>query len=158
MNFNSAKLSKLLYVILVAACILLTLLMYKQRHTRKLFKQAAKLTFYNIQPDQVADGKYRGKVYTNFLHVQLDVTVLDHKITKIDIIENEGAYGKKIDPLLDEIIAQNNSVVPAVKGEELASIVFISCVDDALFKGITEERKAELTAKAQEVQNARVQN
>ena len=83
---------------------------------------------------------------------------MDHKITKIDIIENEGAYGKKIDPLLDEIIAQNNSVVPAVKGEELASIVFISCVDDALFKGITEERKAELTAKAQEVQNARVQN
>ena len=146
MNFNSSKFSKLFNVILIVVCILLTFLMYRQRRTRKHFKQAAQLAFYNIQPDQIADGKFRGKVYTNFLHVQLDVTVQDHKITKIDIIENEGAYGQKIAPLLDEIIAQNNSVVPAVKGEELASIVFIACVDNALFQGLSEEE-----------QNARVQ-
>ena len=130
-NFDS----KIIRTILIVICVVLTFIMYMQRRTRNYYKQAAKLPFYNVQPEQVEDGTYRGKIYTNFLHVQLDVTVTDHKLTKIDIIENEGAYGKKVAPILDEMIAQNSSVVQAVQGEELASIVFVACVDDALRKG-----------------------
>lgn len=128
--------SKLTRTILIVICIILSLIMYSQRRTRNHFKQAAKLPFYNIQVEDVLDGTYRGKVYTSFMHVQLDVTVLDHKLTRIDIIENEGAYGKKVAPILDEMIAQNTSVVPAIKKEELASIVFVACVDNALRKGV----------------------
>lgn len=130
-NFDS----KIIRTILIVICVVLTFIMYMQRRTRNYYKQAAKLPFYNVQPEQVEDGTYRGKIYTNFLHVQLDVTVTDHKLTKIEIIENEGAYGKKVAPILDEMIAQNSSVVQAVQGEELASIVFVACVDDALRKG-----------------------
>ena len=130
--------SKPLRIVLIILCVLLSLIIYKQRRTRNYYKEAAKLTFYNIQPADVADGTYRGKAYTSFLHVQLDVTVESGKLTKIEIIENEGTGGKKITPLLDEMIAQNTSVVPALKGDELASIVFIACVDDALHKGISE--------------------
>ncbi len=130
-NFDS----KIIRTILIVICVVLTFIMYMQRRTRNYYKQAAKLPFYNVQPEQVENGTYRGKIYTNFLHVQLDVTVTDHKLTKIEIIENEGAYGKKVAPILDEMIAQNSSVVQAVQGEELASIVFVACVDDALKKG-----------------------
>lgn len=130
-NFDS----KIIRTILIVICVVLTFIMYMQRRTRNYYKQAAKLPFYNVQPEQVEDGTYRGKIYTNFLHVQLDVTVTDHKLTKIEIIENEGAYGKKVAPIIDEMIAQNSSVVQAVQGEELASIVFVACVDDALRKG-----------------------
>ena len=119
--------------------------MYMQRRTRNYYKQAAKLPFYNVQVQSVPDGTYRGKVYTNFMHVQLDVSVADGKLTKIDIIENEGAYGKKVAPILDTMIAQNTSVVTAVKGEELASIVFVACVDDALYQGLTDEQKNKLS-------------
>ena len=135
--------NKLLRIFLIALCVVLTFIMYMQRRTRNNYKQAAKLPFYNIQAKDVPDGTYRGKIYTNFMHVQLDVTVKEHKLTKIDIIENEGAYGKKGAPILDEMIAQNSSVVPAIKGEELASIVFVACVDDALKKGIQEEETDE---------------
>ena len=148
-NFDS----KVIRTILIVICVVLTFIMYMQRRTRNYYKQAAKLPFYNVQPADVEDGTYRGKIYTNFLqlesyftivlliytnflHVQLDVTVTDHKLTKIKIIENEGAYGKKVAPILDEMIAQNSSVVQAVQGEELASIVFVACVDDALRKGV----------------------
>jgi uncharacterized protein with FMN-binding domain len=82
------------------------------------------------------------------MHVQLDVSVADGKLTKIDIIENEGAYGKKVAPILDTMIAQNTSVVTAVKGEELASIVFVACVDDALYQGLTDEQKNKLSEAA----------
>ena len=130
-NFDS----KIIRTILIVICVVLTFVMYMQRRTRNYYRQAAKLPFYNVQPADVEDGTYRGKIYTNFLHVQLDVTVRDHKLTKIEIVENEGAYGKKVAPIIDEMIAQNSSVVQAVQGEELASIVFVACVDDALRKG-----------------------
>ena len=137
--------SKFVRTILIVICVILTLIMYMQRRTRNNYKQAAKLPFYNVQAADVPDGTYRGKVYTNFMHVQLDVSVADGKLSKIEIIENEGAYGKKVAPILDKMIAQNNSVVPAVDGEELASIVFIACVDDALFNGLTDEQKSKLS-------------
>ncbi len=130
--------SKPVRIFLIILCVVLTFVLYMQRRTRNYYKEAAKLPFYNVQPADVADGTYRGKTYTRFLHVQLDVTVESGKLTKIEIIENEGTGGKKITPLLDEMIAQNTSVVPALKGDELASIVFIACVDDALHKGISE--------------------
>lgn len=141
MNFKSLKANKIITAILIVICIFLTLAMYMQRRTRNYYKQAAKLPFYNVQPAEVADGTYRGKVYTQFMHVQLDVSVKAGHLTKIEIIENEGAYGKKVAPILDKMIEQNTSVVPAIKGEELASIVFVACVDDALHQGIADNAK-----------------
>ena len=128
--------SQVFKYILIAACIILTLIMYMQKRTRKYYFEASRLPFYNIQVENVEDGTYRGKVYTSFMHFQIDFTVKDKKLTKIDIIENEGGYGKKVAPILDDMIAQNTSVVHAVKKEELASIVFVACVDDALSKGV----------------------
>ncbi len=136
--------SKTIRTVLIVICVILSFIMYMQKRTKNYYKEAAKLPFYNVQPCDVADGTYHGKTYTRFLHVQLDVTVQSGKLTRIDIVENEGIGGKKITPLLDEMIAQNNSVVTAIKGDELASIVFIACVDDALFQGLPEEKQDEL--------------
>ena len=146
MKIDSGKTNKIITTVLIVICVILTFAMYMQRRTRNYYRQATKLPFYNVQPDQVADGTYRGKIYTQFMHVQLDVSVAGGHLTKIEIIENEGAHGKKVAPILDEMIAQNTSVVTAVKGDELASIVFVACVDDALFKGLPESRQKELKA------------
>jgi len=139
--------SKTLRTVLIVICVILSFIMYMQRRTRNNLKQAAKLPFYNVQPSQVPDGTFHGKVYTKFMHVQLDVSVQDGRLTKIEIVENQGAYGKKVQPLLDEMIAQNNTVVPAIKGDEIGSIVFIACVDDALFNGLPDEEKKQLSEK-----------
>ena len=148
MKQQTGKFSKIITPVLIVLCVILSFMMYMQRRTRNYYKQAAKLAFYNVQPADVSDGTYRGKVYTSFMHVQLDVTVADHKLTDIWIIENEGAYGKRVAPILDDMIAQNTSVVQAVKGEELASIVFVACVDDALFNGLTDEQKSRFSETA----------
>lgn len=139
--------SKTLRTVLIVICVILSFIMYMQRRTRNNLKQAAKLPFYNVQPFQVPDGTFHGKVYTKFMHVQLDVSVQDGRLTKIEIVENQGAYGKKVQPLLDEMIAQNNTVVPAIKGDEIGSIVFIACVDDALFNGLPDDEKKQLSEK-----------
>jgi len=136
--------SKTLKYILIVLCLIMTFSMYMQRRKKNYFKEAARLPFYNIQATDLEDGTYPGKIYTSFIHIQLEVTVKDHKLTNIKIIENEGLGGKQIEPLLAEMIEKNNSVVTALKGDELASIVFIACVDNALFNGLPLQRQKEL--------------
>ena len=105
------------------------------RHKNQM-TEVKNLPFYNVSLADVEDGVYIGKTYTSFLHVQLEVTVKNHSFESINIIENKGSQGIKVKPILDEMIAQNKTIVPAIKGEELASVVFISCVDSAIKQGL----------------------
>ena len=94
-------------------------------------REAASLPFYKIELEQIADGTYSGKTYTSFLHLQLDVKIENHKITDITVIENDGIDGEKARPIIQKMIEQNSVVVPAIKGAELGSLVYISCVSTA---------------------------
>ncbi|MCR4735893.1 MAG: hypothetical protein K5829_12915 [Treponema sp.] len=120
---------------MIALCIVLMFVSYMQHKKRKQLQEAASLPFYGISVDAVNDGTYTGETFTSFMHLQLNVTVADHKITDIQILQNEGSRGQNIAPIAEKIIQENKSVVTAIKGEEIASLVFISCVDDALKKG-----------------------
>ena len=124
---------------MIVLCIILMFASYMQHKKRKQLQEAAALPFYGVSVEDVYDGSYVGETFTSFMHVQLEVTVENHKITNIRVLENEGSRGQKVEPILDRIIAQNKSVVPAEKGEEIASLVFISCIDDALRKGLQNE-------------------
>lgn len=95
-------------------------------------REASSLPFHNVQLEQIADGSYKGKTYTSFLHLQLEVIIENHKIKDINVIENDGIDGEKARPIIQKMIEQNSIVVPAVKGAELGSLVYISCVSTAL--------------------------
>lgn len=95
-------------------------------------KEASSLPFYKIEMSQIEDGTYEGQTQTTFLHLKLNVTVKNHQLKKIDVLENDGIDGETARPILDKMIEQNEIVVPAIKGAELGSLVYISCVSTAL--------------------------
>ena len=70
------------------------------------------------------------------MHVQLSVTVQNHTITDIKIIENKGSYGQKAKQIVQSMLEENKTVVPLIKGDEIGSLVFISCADNALQNGL----------------------
>ena len=100
--------------------------------------EATKLPYHNVSLEQVPDGFYKARTETSFLHVELQVQVESHKIVKIEVIEADGIDAVPAKPVLDKIITENKTAVQAVKGAELGSLVYISCVDKALYDGITE--------------------
>ncbi|MCQ2575624.1 MAG: hypothetical protein MJ162_02700 [Treponema sp.] len=122
-------------LILLFVCVVLTYIMSGQRKTRRYYEEAKNLTYYGISPEQLPDGTYRGTSTTSYLQVVMDVTVENHTLTNIDIIEKKGSKGKKVDSIIDTMIKMNTPVVQAIQKEELASLVYISCVDDALYNG-----------------------
>ena len=131
----TAKLLMYFAVVFVMFCSYLIV-----RHKSQVM-EAKNLPFYNTPLQAVDDGTYYGKTYTKFLHVQLEVTVQDHQLVNIKVLENKGSQGQKVEPIIQEMIKQNKVVVPAIKGEELASLVFISCVDTALHTALPSEIK-----------------
>ena len=96
------------------------------------FREAASLPFHKVELSQIADGQYEGQTYTSFLHLKLKVTVENHQLKKIEVLENDGLDGETAKPIIEEMIKQNKIVVPAIKGAELGSLVYISCVSSAL--------------------------
>ena len=99
---------------------------------RARLKEASSLPFYKIELSQIADGEYEGQTYTSFLHLRLKVTVENHKLKNIEVLENDGLDGETAKPIIEKMLEQNKIVVPAVKGAELGSLIYISCVSTAL--------------------------
>lgn len=128
--------SELLKILMLAVCILLIIASVFIKKKRNNLNEAKNLPFFNTQLETVKDGVYENSTYTSFLHVKLTVTVQNHIIKDITILENKGSYGQKVSPITDKMIEQNKVVVPLIEKEEIASLVFISCVDGALHKGI----------------------
>lgn len=95
-------------------------------------REASSLPFYKVELSQLADGEYEGQTYTSFLHLKLKITVENHLLKNIEVLENDGLDGETAKPIIEEMIKQNKIVVPAIKGAELGSLVYISCVSTAL--------------------------
>ena len=95
-------------------------------------REASSLPFYKVEMSQIADGRYEGKTNTSFLHLHLMVTVENHQLKNIEVLENDGLDGETAKPIIQEMIKENKIVVPAIKGAELGSLVYISCVSTAL--------------------------
>jgi uncharacterized protein with FMN-binding domain len=67
------------------------------------------------------------------------VIVENHKIKDILVLENEGLDGETAKPILQEMIAKNSTIVPAIKKAELGSLVYISCASSALSQSQNQE-------------------
>ncbi len=133
MKFLAEKEAPKILAVVAILCLMAGGYLISRRKAR--VAEAAKLPFYNVQLEELADGDYFGKTYTSFLHLQLKVIIENHKIKDIVVLEAEGLDSETAKPILQEMIAQNSVVVPAIKGAELGSLVYISCVDGALHNG-----------------------
>lgn len=126
------KLGKYSKVLAIAAVIFIMICGYFINNRRAKLTEASKLPFYGTKLEQVEDGKYTGKCYTSFAHVQMEITVENHQIKNIDVLECDGLEVVKAKDIVNTMIEKNAIVVPAIKGAEIGSMVFISCADDAV--------------------------
>ncbi len=125
--------SEMSSILMVIALISLMAGGYLIARRKARIKEAARLPFYKIEMSQVADGEYYGKTYTSFLHLQLNIIVENHQLKDIQVLENEGIDGETARPIIQKMIEENSVVVPAIKGAEIGSLVYISCASSALY-------------------------
>ena len=76
-----------------------------------------------------ADGMYQG----NSFNVWVDVTLENHRITKIDITEHyHSPVGKNAEKIIDKIIQKQSLDVDVVTGATMSSQSILKAVENAL--------------------------
>lgn len=128
-KINGNKFSKFLAIFAIVFLMFGAYLISKQKSRTT---EAAHLPFYNVKLEDVEDGIYHNRTETSFMIVEVEVAVENHQFKDIKIIESEGVDCESAKPIVQEMIKQNKTVVKAIKGAELGSLVYISCVDGAL--------------------------
>lgn len=119
-------------ILMIVAVIFIMVAGYLVNRRKSNYREAMRLPFYDVKMESVDDGIYYGKTYTSFLHLQLNVIVQNHKIADIEVLESAGVDAETAKPILNKMIEENKVVVPSIKGSELGSLQYISCVSSAL--------------------------
>lgn len=99
-----------------------------------------KLEAYNhfdysaLDLSRVADGTYTGNEDTVAIKVSVEVTVKDHKITKVTILRHDCGKGKPAEVIVNDIVKQNSVEVDAISGATYSSNIIKVAVYNALIK------------------------
>lgn len=85
-----------------------------------------------IDLEQIEDGVYSGEFGDFLVDVKLEVTIEDHKITEIEIIEQKSGPGHEATETVDRIIEAQSPLVDAVSGATGSSKCIMIAVQNAL--------------------------
>ena len=105
-------------------------------------KAGAKLEAVAVtELSDVEDGTYEGSAETPQVLVRVKVTVKDHKIEGINLIEHRNGKGQPAEAMIQEMLDENTSEVDSVAGATMSSTAIRAAVRDALLKGISVTKK-----------------
>ena len=81
----------------------------------------------------LADGQYRGEINpSKFVGATVTVTVKDHIITSIKLLEHNCLRGKPAEALTDQVVAQQTLAVDSVSGATASSKVILKAIENAI--------------------------
>ena len=90
------------------------------------------ITYVHIDALNIADGLYIGECNVQFIYVKVMVTVKNHVITDIQLLEHRQERGAAAERILKDIIHQQKIDVDFIAGATNSSKVIKKAVDNAL--------------------------
>lgn len=90
------------------------------------------LTFDEIDLTKVEDGVYEGQCDTGVVRARVQVTVRDHRLESIELLEHENGRGAPAEAILDQMLQNQTTAVDAVSGATCSSRVIRKAVENAI--------------------------
>ena len=95
-------------------------------------KTLASMVYEDVDMSQTKDGTFEGSVDAGLVSVKVAVTVEDHAIIRIDIIEHKNGKGAPAEAITEDMIAANYYDVDVISGATMSSEAIKSAVSKAL--------------------------
>lgn len=89
-----------------------------------------------VNLDNIEDGSYYGRYSTFPVSVEVKVTVTDHVITAIELIEHRHGQGKAAEVITGKVVEAQNLAVDLISGATYSSKVIIKAIEDALVNAV----------------------
>lgn len=97
----------------------------------------AALTFDEIDLTKVDDGVYEGQCDTGVVRARVQVTVRDHQMESIELLEHENGRGTPAEAILGQMVQEQTTAVDAVSGATCSSKVIRKAVENAITAGLS---------------------
>ncbi|MDD2489819.1 MAG: FMN-binding protein [Bacilli bacterium] len=117
-------------LIIIGFCI--TFKIVENRHKQQL----SDLTINNVDLELIPNGTYGGSYNIFPVSVKVEVTVIEHVITKINLIKHIHGRGKAAETLTDKVVAEQSLEIDVVTGATASSKVILKAIEQALVNGI----------------------
>ncbi len=98
--------------------------------------KVAALTFDEIDLSTVEDGVYEGQCDTGVVRARVQVTVRDHRLESMELLEHENGRGTPAEAILDQMVQDQTTAVEAVSGATCSSKVIRKAVENAIAAGL----------------------
>lgn len=122
-------------ILIILLCTILFVLIGASLYLKRLVNDVNSITVSNLNMANITDGIYVGKYSITPVYVEVEVTVTEHKITNIKIIEHENGLGGKAEKIVDDVISRQSLEVDAVSGATVSSKCIIKTIENALQSG-----------------------
>lgn len=90
------------------------------------------MVYEDVDMNQAADGTFEGTADAGMVIVKVSVTVKDHAISQIDIIEHKNGRGTAAEAITQSMVDANTYDVDIISGATLSSETIKSAVSKAL--------------------------
>ena len=86
----------------------------------------------SVDLSTIEDGVYEGVYKTTIISVIVEVTIENHQIIKIEIIEHDNGQGAPANAIVDDVIEAQSLDVDYIAGATYSSKVILLAIEDAL--------------------------
>ena len=122
-------------ILIILLCTILFALIGASLYLKTLVNDVNSITVSNLNMANITDGIYVGEYSMTPVYVEVEVSVTEHKITNIKIIEHENGLGGKAEKIVDNVISRQSLEVGAVSGATVSSKCIIKAIENALQSG-----------------------
>lgn len=129
------KIKSLFKIILSTIIVLILILIGGMFLLTRGLKTGSELTINNIKTSALQDGVYSGEYKNGRWTNTVNVSIKNHKITKIDIVKDVMFIKDDVrEKMFNRVIEKQNVDVDAVSGATVTSKAYLKAIENALKK------------------------
>ena len=99
-------------------------------------KSVNSIEISDLDLSTVKDGTYLGEYTSSPCAAKVEVTIKNHQIKSINLIEHQKGLGGKAETILDDVVKSQSLEVDTVSGATLSSKVILKSIENAIVKGV----------------------
>lgn len=126
------KKKKTLWIVLGVIGLVIIIGSLFMAYTQDQLSKLSKTPIGTIDLSSITNGTYSGSYASFPVSVTLEVTILDHEITKITILKHDNGQGKPAEAITEDVIKAQSLQVDVISGATYSSKVILKALENAL--------------------------
>lgn len=124
--------SKVIPVVLGVLAVLILVFFWGMKTLESNLNKLTAMQLAEVDLSTVADGTYSGSHEVFPVSVRVEVTVKDHELENIKLVEHRQGRGKAAEAVVEQVLETQSLQVDAVSGATYSSMVILKAIDNAL--------------------------